>query len=56
MDYRKPLMEYYTDRRSVGSEPQSFGITWLISRVTVVIISLTGPWSGYFTLFEAALK
>ena len=39
------LMEYNTDRRSVGSDPQSFGITWLISRVTVVIISL-GPGQG----------
>ena len=37
---RGSLREYYTDRRSVGSDLQSFGITWLISRLTVVIISL----------------
>ena len=39
-----------------GVRPAEFWHNLLISRVTVVIISLTGPGSGYFTWCEAAWK
>ena len=37
---RGALMEFSSDRRSVGSDLWSFGITWIISWLTKVIISL----------------
>ena len=37
---RKALMEFLSDRRRVGSDLGSFGITWFISWLTKVTISL----------------
>ena len=42
----RSLEECFTDRRSEGSDPGSFGITWIISWLTKAIIR---PGMGYFT-------